>query len=112
MKSPYDITPRILNLVSSIAEKLGEVNANFLNKQSPQLRKKNRIKTIHSSLQIEGNTLTEEQITALIENKFVSGPQKDILEVKNAISVYENLAAYNYSSEKSFLKAHKVLMNG
>ncbi|MFN8714485.1 MAG: Fic family protein [Bacteroidota bacterium] len=112
MKPPYDITPRILNLVSSIAEKLGEVNANFLNKQSPQLRKKNRIKTIHSSLHIEGNTLTEEQITALIENKFVSGPRKDILEVKNAISVYENLAAYNYSSEKSFLKAHKVLMNG
>jgi Fic family protein len=81
MKPPYDITPLILNLVSSIAEKLGEVNANFLNKQSPQLRKKNRIKTIHSSLQIEGNTLTEEQITALIENKRVSGPRKDILEV-------------------------------
>ena len=112
MKPPYDITPLILNLVSSIAEKLGEVNANFLNKQSPQLRKKNRIKTIHSSLQIEGNTLTEEQITALIENKRVSGPRKDILEVKNAISVYENLAAYNYSSERSFLKAHQVLMNG
>jgi Fic family protein len=112
MKPPYDITPQILNLVSSIAEKLGEVNANFLNKQSPQLRKKNRIKTIHSSLQIEGNTLTEEQITALIENKRVSGPRKDILEVKNAISVYENLAAYNYSSERSFLKAHQVLMNG
>jgi Fic family protein len=112
MKPPYDITPLILNLVSSIAEKLGEVNANFLNKQSPQLRKKNRIKTIHSSLQIEGNTLTEEQITALIENKRVTGPRKDILEVKNAISVYENLAAYNYSSERSFLKAHQVLMNG
>lgn len=112
MKPPYDITPKILKLISSISEKLGEVNANYLNKQSPQLRKQNRIKTIHSSLQIEGNTLTEEQITALIENKKVVGPQKDVLEVLNAIKVYENLKDYNYRSEKSFLKAHKVLMSG
>jgi len=112
MKPPYDITPKILKLISSISEKLGEVNANYLSKQSPQLRKQNRIKTIHSSLQIEGNTLTEEQITALIENKRVIGPQKDVLEVLNAIKVYENLNTYNFISEKSFLKAHKELMSG
>ena len=74
MKPPYDITPKILRLIRSISEKIGEFNANYLSKQSPQLRKQNRIKTIHSSLQIEGNTLTEEQITALIENKRVIGP--------------------------------------
>jgi Fic family protein len=91
MKPPYDITPEILKLLTSISEKLGEVNANYLNKQSPQLRKQNRIKTIHSSLQIEGNTLTEEQITALIENKRIIGPKKDVLEVLNAIKVYEKL---------------------
>lgn len=112
MKPPYDITPKILKLISSISEKLGEVNANYLSKQSPQLRKQNRIKTIHSSLQIEGNTLTEEQITALIENKRVVGPQKDVLEVLNAIKVYENLKEYKAISEKSFLKAHKELMSG
>ena len=112
MKPPYDITPRILKLITSISEKLGEVNANYLNKQSPQLRKQNRIKTIHSSLQIEGNTLTEEQITALIENKRVIGPEKDILEVLNAIKVYEKLNEYRYYSDKSFLKAHLALMNG
>lgn len=112
MNPPYDITPKILKLISSISEKLGEVNANYLNKQSPQLRKQNRIKTIHSSLQIEGNTLTEEQITALIENKRVVGPQKDVLEVLNAIKVYEKLNEYNFLSEKFFLKAHQKLMNG
>ena len=95
MKPPYDITQKILKLISSISEKIGEVNANYLSKQSPQLRKQNRIKTIHSSLQIEGNTLTEEQITALLENKRVLAPQKDILEVQNAIKVYEQLNTFN-----------------
>ncbi|QZK90551.1 Fic family protein [Flavobacterium sp. CHNK8] len=112
MKPPYDITLKILKLISSISEKIGEVNANYLNKQSPQLRKQNRIKTIHSSLQIEGNTLTEEQITALIENKRVIGPKKDVLEVLNAITVYDKLEEYKFSSDKNFLKAHLELMNG
>lgn len=112
MKPPYDITPNILKLIRSISEKIGEVNATYLNKQSPQLRKQNRIKTIHSSLQIEGNTLTEEQITALIENKRVIGPEKDVIEVINAIKVYEKLKDYSYSSDKSFLKAHQELMKG
>lgn len=112
MKPPYDITPNILKLIRSISEKIGEVNATYLSKQSPQLRKQNRIKTIHSSLQIEGNTLTEEQITALIENKRVIGPEKDVIEVINAIKVYEKLKDYSYSSDKSFLKAHQKLMKG
>lgn len=112
MTPPYDITSEILKLITSVSLKLGEVNANYLSKQSPQLRKQNRIKTIHSSLQIEGNTLTEEQITALIENKRVIGPEKDVLEVLNAINVYQNLEAYKFYSETSFLKAHRQLMNG
>ena len=112
MKPPYDITPKILKLISLISEKIGEVNANYLSRQSPLLRKQNRIKTIHSSLQIEGNTLTEEQITALIENKRVVGPKKDVLEVLNAIKVYEKLDEYNFLSEKSFLNAHQELMKG
>lgn len=112
MKPPYEITPKILKLISSISEKIGEVNANYLSKQSPQLRKQNRIKTIHSSLQIEGNKLTEVQITALIENKRVIGPEKDVLEVLNAIKVYDKLEEYKFSSDKSFLNAHLQLMNG
>ena len=112
MKPPYDITPRVLKLISSISEKIGEVNATYLSKQSPQLRKQNRIKTIQSSLQIEGNTLTTEQITALIENKRVVGPKKDITEVQNAIQVYDELISYKPHSEKAFLKAHAALMKG
>nr|WP_303517512.1 Fic family protein [Cellulophaga lytica] len=110
MKPPYQITPEILKLITSISEKIGEVNANFLNKPSPKLRKQNRIKTIHSSLKIEGNTLTEEQITALLENKRVIGPKKDVVEVLNAIEIYEHLEQYNPINEKSFLKAHHNLM--
>ena len=112
MKPPYEITPKILKLITSISEKIGEVNANFLNKPSPKLRKQNRIKTIHSSLKIEGNTLTEEQITALIENKRVIGPKKDVAEVLNAIEIYEHLEQYNPTNEKSFWKAHQNLMKG
>ena len=112
MKPPYDITPRVLKLISSISEKIGEVNATYLSKQSPQLRKQNRIKTIQSSLQIEGNTLTTEQITALIENKRVIGPKKDITEVQNAIQVYDELISYKPHSENAFLKAHAALMKG
>ncbi|MDO3696060.1 Fic family protein [Wenyingzhuangia sp. chi5] len=111
MKPPYDITPKILKLITSISEKIGEINATFLDKPSPTLRKQNKIKTIHSSLKIEGNTLTEEQITSLLENKRVIGPKKDVLEVLNAIEIYENIEKYNPLSEKSFLKAHSVLMN-
>ncbi|PZX56716.1 Fic family protein [Algoriphagus chordae] len=112
MRPPYDITPKILQLISSISEKIGEANTLFLDKQSPQLRKQNKIKTIHSSLQIEGNTLSEDQITALIENKRIIGPQKDITEVVNAIDVYENLNFLKPFSEKSFLAAHQTLMKG
>ncbi|WP_072765576.1 Fic family protein [Arenibacter nanhaiticus] len=110
MKPPYEITPKILKLITSISEKIGEVNANFLNRPSPKLRKQNRIKTIHSSLKIEGNTLTEEQITALVEHKRVIGPKKDVIEVLNAIEIYENLEKYDPKKEKSFLEAHKHLM--
>ncbi len=112
MKPPYELTASILKSITAISEKLGEVNARYLTRQSPTLRKQNQIKTIHASLQIEGNTLSEAQITALIENKPVIGPPKDIREVVNAISVYEQLASFNFTSEQHFLAAHKSLMQG
>lgn len=112
MKPPYTITDKILALVASISEKIGEINASHLYKPATELRKKNRIKTIQSSLEIEGNTLTEEQITALLENKRVIAPQKDILEVQNAIKVYQQLNQFNPYQLKDLVKAHAVLMNG
>jgi len=112
MKPPYRITRKILQLVASISEKIGEVNSAHLSKPPTELRKKNRIKTIHSSLVIEGNTLTMEQITAILENRRIVGPKKDILEVKNAITVYDYLDKLNPNSFDSFCEAHALLMNG
>ena len=76
------------------------------------MRKQNKIKTVHSSLSIEGNTLTEDQVSAIVENKRVVGPQKDIIEVINAMKVYESLNSFKPYSIKSFLEAHKILMSG
>jgi len=110
LKPPYIITEKILKLIASISEKIGEINANHLHKPNTELRKKNRIKTIQSSLEIEGNTLTEEQITALLENKRIIAPAKDILEVQNAIEVYNDLKIFNPNKIKDLESAHSVLM--
>ncbi|PKP41771.1 MAG: cell filamentation protein Fic [Bacteroidetes bacterium HGW-Bacteroidetes-10] len=112
MKPPYTITGKILKLVASISERIGEVNSAHLHKPPAELRKKNRIKTIQSSLEIEGNTLTVDQVTAIIESKRVSGPAKDVLEVQNALAVYENLDKFNPNSFDSFCEAHGMLMKG
>jgi Fic family protein len=112
MKPPYSITPRILSLLASISEKLGEIKASHLLAPRAELRKTNRIKTIQSTLEIEGNTLSIEQVTAVINNKRVIAPQKDILEVKNAIAVYDVLQSFKAFSISSLLKAHALLMRG
>ena len=112
MKPPYQVTSKILEQIASIAEKIGEINAAYLYKPPTELRKKNRIKTIQSSLEIEGNSLSLDQVTATLDNKKVIAPKKDILEVKNAIKTYESLDSYNYTSLTSFCRAHATLMNG
>ncbi len=112
MKPPYEITNEILRFLTSISEKMGEVNSARLDRPSPELRKKNRVKTIKASLEIEGNSLSEEQITAIIEKKPVIAPKKDILEVMNAIKVYERIHDLDPYSVHSFLMAHGLLMEG
>jgi len=112
MKPPYKITTSILELIASISEKIGEVNSAYLFKPPTELRKKNRIKTIHSSLEIEGNSLSLDQVTAILDNKRIIAPEKDIIEVKNAIKAYENLNSYNFTSLTSFCSAHETLMHG
>ncbi len=112
MKPPYKITTRILELIASVSEKIGEVNAAYLFKPPTELRKKNRIKTIQSSLEIEGNSLSLDQVTAILDNKRIIAPEKDIIEVKNAIKAYENLKSYNPTSLTSFCSAHETLMHG
>ncbi len=112
MKPPYTITREIIQLIASVSEKIGAINASHLYKPVTELRKKNRIRTIQSSLEIEGNTLTENQITALLENKRVIAPKKDILEVQNAIRLYDQLHQFNPYKRKDLEKAHAVLMKG
>jgi len=112
MKPPYTISSAILSLLTSISEKLGVLKAIHLQAPRAELRKANRIKTIQSTLGIEGNTLSIEQVTSVINNKHVIAPQKDIQEVKNAIAVYDELQSFNASSIPSFLNAHALLMKG
>lgn len=111
-KSPFSITSKILRDISAIQEILGELKTYRLIKPSVKLRKQNKIKTIHHSLAIEGNTLGPEQITALLENKRVLGPKNQILEVMNALELYDHLAEFDPIKEKDLLKAHGILLQG
>jgi Fic family protein len=109
---PFEITPEILNLCAEISRLLGQYEGLKHPIPQPTLRRKNRIKTIQGSLSIEGNTLTVEQITDILSGRRVVGPSKDILEAKNAILAYENIYQYDPLRLSSFLKAHKMLMQG
>ena len=112
MRPPYTITSKIISLVVSISEKVGEVKTAYLNLPPAELRRENRIKTIQSSLQIEGNTLSIEQVTSLLDNKRVVAPLKDIQEVRNAINTYNRLEKFKPYSFTSLCEAHKLIMFG
>lgn len=107
---PFKITSQIIDLISQISEAVGEINSLENSPRHLELRKENRIKTIHSSLAIENNSLSLEQITAIIEGKRVLGSPNEIQEVKNALQVYELLLTLNPYEEKDLLKAHKLMM--
>jgi len=108
----YKITDEILTYAYEIAADLERIDIIRESALTPQLRKENRIKTIHSSLWIEANSLTLEQVTDIVEGKPVVGPAKDILEVKNAIVAYDELLDCNPYSENDLLRQHGLLMNG
>lgn len=109
---PLTITPKILTLLTQISEALGRYAERYSQKQALRLRRANQIKTIQGSLAIEGNSLSLEQITAVLEGKPVIAPPREVQEVKNALAVYENLGSYNPLKEKDLLAAHKTLMLG
>ena len=109
-KPPFEITSKIIELISNISEKIGEITSIQNSSYHIQLRKENRIKTIHSSLAIENNSLSLEQITAIIDGKRVLGNPNEIKEVKNSVQAYDLLLSLNSYSEKDLLKAHKLMM--
>ena len=126
---PYTITPEILNRVAAISEAIGRLTV--LTEQARALRLRasaapahpcardiqdirvhNRIRTIHGSLAIEGNTLSEAQITAILEGKRVIAPPREVQEVKNALATYDRFDSWKPGYEKDLLEAHKILMSG
>lgn len=109
---PYEITDEMLRLISDIMENLGRLSGVNELEKLPRLRRVNRIKSIHSSLAIENNTLSFEQVTAVINGKPVLAPQKDVLEVQNAFRAYEKLDEINPYSVDDLLKIHGVMTDG
>jgi len=107
---PYTITSKILNLTNKISEHITELKYNSNQNITPMLRKKNRIKTLAGTLEIEGNFLGEEKITAIIDGKKVLGTIPEIAEVKGAIKAYQELENYKYDDISDLLQAHKILM--
>lgn len=109
---PYTITSAILNLVAEISEKLGRLTALADSGKALRLRRLNRIRTIQGSLAIEGNTLSEEQITAILDGKRVLAPPREIQEVRNAIAAYDRLELWEPEEEAELQEAHRILMAG
>jgi len=110
MKPPFEINAKILDLCTEIGRLLGQYEGLKYPVPKPILRRQNRIKTIQASLSIEGNTLSIEQVSAIVEHKKVVGPPKDIIEVQNAIKAYSNIPSYNIKSSRSLCEAHGILM--
>ena len=107
---PFTVTDEMTSLVADITEVIDLLSANETNIPSPRLRKENRIKTIHSSLAIEHNSLSLEQVTAIIEGKRVLGPPNEVQEVRNAIDAYNLLLELNPYKAKDLLRAHQLMM--
>ena len=111
-KPPFEITNQIIDYVAEIAELIGRLNAAHLLSTNPTLRRANRIRTIHGSLAIEQNTLSLEQVTAVLNGKHVLAPPKDIAEVKNAYEIYERLDELDPYSVDDLLTAHGIMTRG
>ena len=111
-KPPFEITEAALSDVMEISELVGKISSTQNLSTSPILRRQNRIRTIYSSLAIEQNTLSLEQVTAVLSGKRVLAPPKDVAEVKNAYEIYDHLAELNPYSIDDLLLAHRTMMQG
>ena len=111
-KPPFEITNQIIDYVAEIAELVGRLTVTSPLSTSPTLRRANRIRTIHGSLAIEQNTLSLEQVTAVLNGKQVLAPPKDIAEVKNAFEIYERLDELDPYSVDDLLTAHGIMTLG
>lgn len=110
MKPTFQLTPAVLAFHGAIEKLCGRLEAWTLPLPSPELRRKNRIRSVQGSVAIEGNSLSPDQVTAVLEGRRVLGPQREVVEVKNAIAAYEALPGWDAFSPVDFLKAHGVLL--
>ncbi|MBU0908526.1 MAG: Fic family protein [Proteobacteria bacterium] len=111
-KPPYTITPEILNRVAEISEAIGRLSVLIDRSRLLRLRRINHIRTIRGSLAIEGNTLTEAQVTAILDGKRVIAPPREVQEVRNALAAYDRFNTWRPEVEKDLLDAHRLLMAG
>lgn len=111
-RPPFHITDKIISLISEISEQVGRITVLQEGTVSPHLRRENRIRTIHSSLAIEHNSLSLEQVTAILDGKRVLGNPNEIREVQNAYQAYELMLQLDPLSVEDLLKAHRLMMNG
>jgi Fic family protein len=109
---PYTITAEVLNRVAAISEAIGRLTVLTDQARALRLRRINRVRTIHGSLAIEGNTLSEVQITAILDGKRVIAPPREVQEVKNALASYDRFDTWRPDVEKDLLEAHRMLMSG
>lgn len=110
-KPPYTITPTMIGLIEQIGEALGFF-ALSADAEDLRLRRIHRIQTIRGSLAIEGNTLSEEQISTILDGKPVIAPPREVQEVRNAIKAYDEFQSWNPALQRDLLKAHETLMVG
>ena len=108
-KPPFYITTKMLDSCISISQKIERISSYHSLKRMPTLRRNNRIESIHSSLAIEANSLSLDQVKDVINGNPVIGPQKEIDEVKDALKAYEIIEEYDPFKEKDLLKAHKLI---
>ena len=111
-KPPFTVSAKAINLIAKISSQLERYAIRMEQEDTLRLRRANRIKTIHSSLAIEGNTLSEGEVQAVLEGKKVVAPLKEIQEVKNAIKTYELYPKLNPFSIQDLLLAHETMMAG
>lgn len=111
-KPPYDLSLEMLDFLKEINRLIGRIEGYQLLSGNLKLRRANKIRSLHSSLAIEGNSLSKDQVTAILEGKRVLGKKQDIHEVQNAIKVYDRLEKINPFSEDELLAIHQLLMEG
>lgn len=111
-KPPFELTPAVLAAIAEIMRLVGRYEGSGAEAPQPRLRRENRIRTVRASVAIEGNTLAEEQVSAVLDGKRVVGPAREVHEVRNAIEAYALAPKLDPAREEHLLRAHRVLMSG